>query len=48
MPVQDIRIGGREANAGYQYTLLSDDLSELRTGNPRFVQLSANCLNWPM
>ncbi|KFX02898.1 multidrug transporter [Pectobacterium betavasculorum] len=35
MPVQDIRIGGREASAGYQYTLLSDDLSELRTWEPR-------------
>ncbi|WP_409161116.1 multidrug efflux RND transporter permease subunit MdtC [Pectobacterium sp. B2J-2] len=35
MPVQDIRIGGREANAGYQYTLLSDDLSELRTWEPK-------------
>nr|WP_207193773.1 multidrug efflux RND transporter permease subunit MdtC [Pectobacterium atrosepticum] len=35
MPVQDIRIGGREANAGYQYTLLSDDLNELRTWEPK-------------
>ncbi|MFJ5477594.1 multidrug efflux RND transporter permease subunit MdtC [Pectobacterium carotovorum] len=35
MPVQDIRIGGREASAGYQYTLLSDDLSELRTWEPK-------------
>ncbi|MEQ9925819.1 multidrug efflux RND transporter permease subunit MdtC [Pectobacterium brasiliense] len=35
MPVQDIRIGGREANAGYQYTLLSDDLSELRVWEPK-------------
>ncbi|MEQ9888383.1 multidrug efflux RND transporter permease subunit MdtC [Pectobacterium zantedeschiae] len=35
MPVQDIRIGGREANAGYQYTLLSDDLSELRIWEPK-------------
>lgn len=30
MAVQDIRVGGRQGNASYQYTLLSDDLSELR------------------
>ncbi len=30
-PVQDIRVGGRQANASYQYTLLSDDLTALRT-----------------
>ncbi|WEF10929.1 multidrug efflux RND transporter permease subunit MdtC [Pectobacterium actinidiae] len=35
MPVQDIRIGGRESSAGYQYTLLSDDLSELRAWEPK-------------
>ncbi|MEC5343209.1 multidrug efflux RND transporter permease subunit MdtC [Brenneria populi] len=35
MAVQDIRIGGREANAGYQYTLLADDLDELRVWEPR-------------
>ncbi|RLM23914.1 multidrug transporter subunit MdtC [Brenneria alni] len=35
MPVQDIRIGGREANASYQYTLLSDDLNELRIWEPK-------------
>ncbi|MBJ7223990.1 MULTISPECIES: multidrug efflux RND transporter permease subunit MdtC [unclassified Brenneria] len=35
MPVQDIRIGGREANASYQYTLLSDDLDELRVWEPK-------------
>ena len=28
---QDIRIGGRQANAQYQYTLESDDLAALRT-----------------
>jgi len=31
MAMQDIRVGGRRANASYQYTLLSDDLSALRT-----------------
>jgi len=28
--VQDLRVGGRESNAGYQYSLLSDDLKALR------------------
>ena len=35
MPVQDIRIGGRQANASYQYTLLSDDLNSLREWEPK-------------
>ncbi|MDR0250114.1 MAG: efflux RND transporter permease subunit, partial [Burkholderiales bacterium] len=30
MPAQDIRIGGREATAEYQYTLQADDINELR------------------
>ena len=34
-PVQDIRIGGRQANASLQYTLQSDDLADLRTWEPR-------------
>ena len=29
-PVQDIRIGGRSANAQYQFTLQADDLADLR------------------
>jgi multidrug efflux pump len=29
--IQDVRTGGRSANAQYQYTLLGDDLTELRT-----------------
>ena len=29
-PVQDIRIGGRQSNAQYQFTLQADDLSDLR------------------
>jgi multidrug efflux pump len=33
--VQDIRIGGRQANAQYQFTLQADDLSELRAWEPR-------------
>ena len=35
MAVQDIRVGGRQSNASYQYTLLSDDLSALREWEPR-------------
>ena len=30
-PVQDVRIGGRQSNSTYQYTLQSDDLPALRT-----------------
>ncbi|CAI1151252.1 Multidrug transporter MdtC [Serratia entomophila] len=35
MAVQDIRVGGRQANASYQYTLLADDLSALREWEPK-------------
>jgi multidrug efflux pump len=35
VPVQDIRIGGRQSNAQYQYTLQADDLEDLRTWEPR-------------
>jgi multidrug efflux pump len=35
VPVQDIRVGGRSANAQYQYTLHADDLNELRAWEPR-------------
>ena len=35
MAMQDIHVGGRRANASYQYTLLSDDLSALRTWEPK-------------
>jgi multidrug efflux pump len=34
-PVQDIRIGGRQSNAQYQYTLQGDDLAQLRTWEPK-------------
>ncbi len=34
VPVQDIRIGGRQANAQYQFTLLADDLEQLRKWEP--------------
>ncbi|WP_411704006.1 multidrug efflux RND transporter permease subunit MdtC [Edaphovirga cremea] len=35
MAVQDIRVGGRQANASYQYTLLADELSDLREWEPK-------------
>jgi multidrug efflux pump len=35
VPVQDIRIGGRQSNSQYQYTLQADDLEALRTWAPR-------------
>ncbi|MEO8137038.1 MAG: multidrug efflux RND transporter permease subunit [Betaproteobacteria bacterium] len=38
VPVQDIRIGGRQANAQYQYTLQADELNELRIWGPRIRQ----------
>ncbi|RPI46124.1 MAG: multidrug efflux RND transporter permease subunit [Betaproteobacteria bacterium] len=37
-PVQDVRIGGRQASSTYQYTLRSDDLQLLRTWTPRLEQ----------
>src|SRR5205823_2929142 len=35
VPVQDLRIGGRESSAQYQFTLQADDLDELRLWEPR-------------
>ena len=35
VPVQDIRIGGRQSNAQYQYTLQADDVDTLRDWEPR-------------
>ncbi|MFI0489686.1 MAG: multidrug efflux RND transporter permease subunit MdtC [Yersinia sp. (in: enterobacteria)] len=34
-PIQDIRVGGRQANASYQFTLLTDDLAALREWEPK-------------
>ncbi|MEX6157943.1 multidrug efflux RND transporter permease subunit MdtC [Providencia manganoxydans] len=34
MPVQDIRVGGRQSNASYQYSLLADELNTLREWEP--------------
>jgi multidrug efflux pump len=36
---QDLRIGGRQSNAQYQYTLQSDELADLRTWEPRIKQI---------
>ncbi len=41
-PVQDIRIGGRQANAQYQFTLQGDDLAELRTWEPKIRAALSN------
>jgi multidrug efflux pump len=37
-PAQDIRVGGRQSSAQYQYTLQADDLDDLRTWEPRIRQ----------
>jgi multidrug efflux pump len=41
VPVQDIRIGGRQSNAQYQYTLQADELTDLRTWEPKIRQALA-------
>src|SRR5438876_6956074 len=41
-PVQDIRIGGRQANAQYQFTLQADDLADLRTWETRIRAALSN------
>jgi multidrug efflux pump len=41
VPAQDIRIGGRQSNSQYQYTLQSDSLEDLRTWTP----LITNAMN---
>ena len=35
VPVQDIRMGGRQSNSQYQYTLQADDIDVLRSWGPR-------------
>ena len=37
-PVQDVRVGGRQSSATFQYTLQGDDLEELRTWTARLQQ----------
>ena len=36
-PTQDLRVGGRQANAEYQFTLRSDDVRDLETWGPRVL-----------
>ena len=43
MAAQDLRVGGRSANAAYQYSLQADDLSLLRTWTPK-VQKALSAL----
>jgi multidrug efflux pump len=38
IPVQDIRAGGRQSSAAYQYTLQADNPAELQLWTPRLVQ----------
>jgi multidrug efflux pump len=40
--VQDIRVGGRQSNAEYQYTLQGDDLAELYAWTPRILRALQN------
>ena len=37
-PVQDVRMGGRSANANYQYTLKGEDSAELKTWANKLVE----------
>ncbi len=37
VPAQDLRVGGRQSNAEYQYTLTSDNSAELQTWVPKIV-----------
>jgi len=39
--VQDIRVGGRQSNAQYQFTLQADDVTQLRTWAPRLQRALA-------
>jgi multidrug efflux pump len=43
-PVQDVRVGGRQSNATYQYTLEADDLASLRSWA---VKLSESMKQYP-
>ena len=41
-PVQDLRIGGRQSNATYQYTLQAQSLTELRTWATKLAEAMKN------
>jgi len=38
VPVQDIRVGGRQSNAAYQFTLQGDNLQDITTWTPRMME----------
>jgi multidrug efflux pump len=38
VPAQDLRVGGRQGRAQYQYTLWSADIDELQTWGPRVLE----------
>ncbi|WP_374447317.1 efflux RND transporter permease subunit [Stella sp.] len=38
VPQQDLRVGGRSANASYQYTLWTEDLAALKTWAPQVLE----------
>ena len=40
--MQDLRVGGRQSNAQYQYTLLSDSTADLYAWAPKLVQVLQN------
>jgi multidrug efflux pump len=42
VPAQDIRVGGRQSNATYQYTLQADNLADLQTWEPKIRFALAN------
>ena len=37
-PTQDLRVGGRQSNSAYQYTLISDNSTALKTWAPRLAE----------
>ncbi len=39
VPQRDVRIGGRQSSASYDYTLQADDIGDLRTWEPRIRQV---------
>ncbi len=42
VPAQEIRVGGRQSNSLYQYTLQSDNLEDLRAWTPRLLEALKN------
>ena len=45
-PQRDIRIGGRQSGASFDYTLQADDIAELRTWSRASARRCRNCLSW--